>query len=71
MIQIRQEALGIKDRLMASEIEVVRGAEKDLEHLLACFYDENQGMMAHQQHDAANKDLGYLLALIEMAIAYY
>ena len=50
---------------MASEIEVVKGGGKDLEHLLARFYDENQDMMAHQQHDVAKKDLGYLLALLD------
>jgi len=46
MIQIRQEALEIQDRLMASHIEVVKVAEKDLERLLEAFYDENQDMLA-------------------------
>lgn len=61
MIQIRQEVLEVKERLMASEIQVVREAEKD---------DETQDIMAYQQHEAAKKDFGYLLALIEMAIYY-
>ena len=71
MIQIQQEALDVKDRLMASEIEVVRKAEKDLEHLLARFSDENQDMMALEQYEAAKKDFGYFLTLIETAIGYY
>jgi hypothetical protein len=33
MIQMRQEALEIKDRLMSSNIRIVEGAEKDLERL--------------------------------------
>ena len=71
MIQIRQEALDVKDRLMSADIEIVRTAEKDLEQLLERFYDENMDMMAPQQYEAARKDFGYFLTLVEMAIGYY
>ena len=71
IIQIRQEVLDIRNGLMCSDIEVITAAEKDLEQLLERFYDENQDMMARQQFDAAKKDLGYFLVLIEMAIGYY
>lgn len=46
-------------------------AEKDLERLLEQFYDENQNMMAPQQYEAAKKDFGYFVTLIEMAIGYF
>ena len=71
MIQIRQEALDIQVRLMDSDINVVSGAEKDLEQLFERFYDENQDMIAPQQYEAARKDSGYFLTLIEMAVGYY
>jgi hypothetical protein len=45
LIQIRQKALKIQDRLMSSHIEVVKTAEKDLEQLLEAFYDENKDML--------------------------
>lgn len=56
---------------MGSGIEVIRAAEKDLEQLLKRFYGENQDMMALQQYEAAKKDFGYFLTLIETAIEYY
>ena len=68
---MRQEALAIQDRLMDSNIEVVKAAEKGLERLQEQFFDENQDMMAPQQHEVARKDFGYFLTLVEMAIAYY
>ena len=71
MIQIRQEALDIRDRLMGSDIEVVTAAEKDLEQLLERFYEENRDVMPPQQYEAARKDFGYFLTLIEMAVGYY
>jgi hypothetical protein len=71
LLQIRQEAMEVQDRLMSSDIEVVRMAEKDLERLLEQFYDENQNMMAPQQYEAAKKDFGYFVTLIEMAIGYF
>ena len=71
IIQMRQEALDIRDRLMAPDIEVVKAAEKGLEQLLERFYDENNDMMPPQQYEAAKKDFGYFLTLIEMAIGYY
>lgn len=71
MMQIRQEALDINDRLMASDIEVVRAAEKDLQQLIDGFYKENKDMMAPQQYEAAKKDFGYFLVLVEMAVAHY
>ena len=71
MIQMRQEALEIKDRLMSSNITIVEGAEKDLERLQDQFFDESQDMMAPEQYEAAKDDFGYFLMLIEMAIAYY
>ncbi len=39
MLQMRQEALDIQDRLMDSDIQVIRGAEKDLERLQEQFFD--------------------------------
>ena len=71
LIQMRQEALEIRDRLMSSDIEVVKLAEKDLERHLEQFYDHNKDMMAAQQYEAAKKDFGYFVTLIEMAIGYY
>ena len=71
LIQIRQETMDIQNRLMSSDIEVVKVAEKGLERLLEQFYDENKDMMAPQQHEAAKKDFGYFLTLIEMAIGYF
>ena len=74
MLEIRQQALDIQVRLMDSDdsdIDVVSGAERDLEQLLNRFYDENQDMIAPQQYEAAKSDFGYFLMLIEMAIGYY
>ena len=71
MTQIREEALNIRDRLMGSKIEVIETAEKDLERLLERFYGENKDMMAPQQYEAARKDFGYFLTLVEMAVGYY
>ncbi len=71
LIQIRQETMDIQNRLMSSDIEVVKVAKKGLERLLEQFYDENKDMMAPQQHEAAKKDFGYFLTLIEMAIGYF
>jgi hypothetical protein len=71
MLQIRQEALDIRDRLMGSQIEVITRAEKDLERLLERFYAENKDLMPPQQYEAAKKDFGYFLTLVEMAVAYY
>ena len=48
---MRQEALEIRDRLMSSDIEVVRMAEKDLERLVDAFYDENKAMLAPEQYE--------------------
>jgi hypothetical protein len=33
--------------------------------------DENLDMIAPQQYEAAQKDFGYFLVLIEMAVEYY
>jgi len=33
--------------------------------------DENLDMIAPQQYEAAKKDFGYFLVLIEMAVGYY
>ena len=71
LIQVRQHALEIQDRLMAADIAVVKSAEKDLERLRDQFYDENQNMMTPHQHEAAKKDFGYFLTMVEMAIGYY
>lgn len=71
MIPIREEAMDIQDRLMSSDVAVVREAEKDLERFMEKFYDENKDMMAPQQHETAKKDFGYFIALIETAIGYY
>jgi hypothetical protein len=69
--QMWQEAMDIRDRLMSSDTEAVKVAEKDMERLLEQFYEENKDMMAPQQHEAAKKEFGYLVALIEMAIGHY
>ena len=61
----------VEVRLMASDINVVRVAEKDLEQLLERFYNENLDMIVPQQYEAAKKDFGYFLVLIEMAVGYY
>ena len=71
VLQMRQEVLDIQDRLMDSDIEVVEAAEKDLERLQEQFFDENQDMMAPEQHEVARNDFGYFLTLVEMAIAHY
>ena len=71
MLEIRRQALDIEVRLMDSDINVVSGAERDLEQLLEWFYDENLDMMAPQQYEAAKKDFGYFLVLIETAIGFY
>ena len=71
VMEMRRLALDIQVRLMDSDINVVSGAERDLEQLLERFYDENQDMMARQQFEAAKKDFGYFQVLIEMAIGYY
>ena len=71
MLEIRQQALDIQVRLMDSDIDVVRVAAKDLEQLLEWFYDENLDMIAPQQYEAAKKDFGYFLVLIETAVEYY
>jgi hypothetical protein len=71
MIQMRQKAMEIQDRLMSSDIEVARAAEKDLERLLEAYCNENKDMLAPQQHETAKRDFGYFLSLIEMAIGYY
>jgi hypothetical protein len=71
LIQMRQKAMKIQDRLMSSDIEVVKTAEKDLERLLEAFYNENKDMLVPQQYETAKKDFGYFLTLIEMAIGYY
>jgi hypothetical protein len=62
--------MDIQNRLMSSDIEVVKVAEKDLERLLEEFYNENKENMAPQQYEAAKKDFGYFIVLIEMAIGY-
>jgi hypothetical protein len=51
MIQMRQKAMEIQDRLMSSDIEVVKVAEKDLERLLEAFYAENKDMLAPEQYE--------------------
>jgi hypothetical protein len=71
LIQMRQEILDIQDRLMDSDIGIVRAAEKDLERLREQFFHENKDMMAPEQYEVAREDFGYFLALVEMAIAYY
>ena len=71
LMHIRREALELRERLMSSNIEVVSMAERDLERLVEQFYDDNKDMMAPQQHEAAKKDFGYFLSLIEMAIGYF
>jgi hypothetical protein len=71
LLQMRQEILDIQDRLMDSDIGIVEAAEKDLERLREQFFDENQDMMAPEQHEVAKDDFGYFLTLVEVAIAYY
>ena len=71
MLEIRRLALDIQVGLMDSDINVVSGAERDMQQLLDRFYDENQDMIAPQQYEAAKKDFGYFLVLIEMAIGFY
>jgi hypothetical protein len=71
LIQMRQDALKINDRLMGSDIDAVVTAEKDLAKLRDQFFDENQDMMTPQQHESAKKDFGYFLTLLELAIGYH
>lgn len=35
------------------------------------FYQENEGMMAPQQYDAAKRDFEYFLQLLDLATEYY
>jgi len=71
MLKIMEEALDLQDRLMDSDISVVRAAEQDLEKLVDRFYHENQDVMAPGQYEAAKKDFEYFTTLIEMALEYY
>jgi hypothetical protein len=71
MLEIMEEALDLQDRLMDSDISVVRAAEQDLEKLIDRFYHENRDMMAPKQYEAAKKDFEYFTTLIEMALEYY
>jgi len=71
MLKIMEEALDLQDRLMDSDISVVRAAEQDLEKLIDRFYHENQDVMAPGQYEAAKKDFEYFTTLIEMALEYY
>jgi len=71
MLEIMEEALDLQDRLMNSDVKVVRAAEQDLEKLIDRFYYENRDMMVPQQYEAAKKDFEYFTTLIEMALEYY
>ena len=71
LIQMRQDALKINDRLMEPDIDAVVTAEKDLAKLRDQSFGENQDMMTPQQHESAKKDFGYFLTLLELAIGYH
>jgi hypothetical protein len=70
-IQTRRQLLDIQNRLMGSDVSIIKAAERDLERLQEQFFEENQDLMRPEQHDAARKDFGYFVMLVEMAIGYY
>ena len=68
---IQQEVENIGRRSQSDDEDVVKVAiDEDLQ-LVEFFYSENDMLMAPQQYEAARKDFGYFVALIELALGWY
>ena len=68
---LKQETLSIYTKLQSPDAEEVKAAMADYLQLVDRFYEENEYLMAPQQHAKAKKDFEYFMRLIELAEEYH
>ena len=71
VLQIKKETIDVQTKLMSSDVEEVKAAMKEYDQLVDWFYQENEGLIAPQQYEAAKKDFEYFMRLIDLALAYF
>jgi len=69
--QMKQEAIGIYNRLQSPDAEEVKAAMVEHLQLVDRFYEDNNHCLAPQQYEAAKKDFEYFMRLIDLALAYF
>ncbi len=68
---IKDTAASLQEILMGFDIELIRMAKEEWHQLVDRFYQENEGMMAPQQYEAAKKDFEYFMRPVDLALAYF
>jgi len=71
MFEIKAAVLGLEKYLLVKDAVVVKRAQGKYEKLIERFFQENENLLAPQQHYACIHDMGYFLSLIESAIECY
>ena len=69
--EMKHQLSEIENRLMDSDVGIVRAAKEDWGRLLDQFYEVNQIMMAPEQYESAKQDITYFRTLIDLAIVTY
>ncbi|MBW2595929.1 MAG: hypothetical protein JRC93_08130 [Deltaproteobacteria bacterium] len=64
---MKQEAIGIYNRLQSSDPEEVKAAMGEYLNLVGRFYEDNKYYLAPQQYEVAKKDFEYFMRLIDLA----
>lgn len=71
MLEIKTAVLDLEKYLLSKDVVVVKRAQGKYENLIDRFFQENENLLAPQQHKACIHDMGYFLSLIESAIELY
>jgi len=69
--QMKQEVLSIYNKLQSPDPVEVKAAMGEYLQLVDRFYEENEYLLAPQQHAKAKKDFEYFMRLVELAEEYH
>jgi len=68
---MKQEVLSIYNKLQSPDPVEVKAAMGEYLQLVDRFYEENEYLLAPQQHAKAKKDFEYFMRLVELAEEYH
>ncbi|MDO8723375.1 MAG: hypothetical protein Q7J31_14295 [Syntrophales bacterium] len=67
---IKDTSVTLQEKLLGSDIELIRIAERAFNQLADRFCQENEGMMVPLQYEVA-KDFEYFMRLVDLTLAYF
>jgi len=67
---IKDTAVTLQEKLLGSDIELIRMAEEAFHQLVDRYCQENEGMMVPLQYEVA-KDFEYFMRLVDLTLAYF